>query len=544
MAELTLFGRLHPLVLHVPIGFVLAALVLELGATRGRLERRLLARFLWLSAAAAALAATTGLVLAREDGYGGATLARHQRFGLALAGACLGAALLHGLRARSLVPYRLALLAAALLLVPAGHLGATLTHGADWLAGPCPRASAPPWPPLTAAPPLPQPSDAPANASTDAEVVAGTSAELPAEVAAILAERCTSCHGPTKHKGGLRLDSLAAALAGGDSGPALVRGDPAGSLLLVRARLPLEHEDHMPPEEKPQPTADELARLAAWIAGEERAASAAEEAPVALAEEAPPAPELPEPEPERVALPPAAALAALDAAFVHHERLVGEGMALRIDVAPVAPSVGDAELAAWLEPLAPWIVELSLARSAIGDASLGLLARFPRLARLDLRATRVSAAGLAELAGLHGLERLVLAETEVGDDALPTLLALPALRALFTWRSRLSPAALARLAEARPELRLVTGFEPPAAELEVEGEPVFTSDRPVPGLAGEAALRPVNALCPVSGRAIDPAFAVVHAGAAGTRVVAFCCADCARTFWDEPARFDAALEQR
>src|SRR5438045_1787884 len=42
----------------------------------------------------------------------------------------------------------------------------------------------------------------------------------------ILVERCQACHGPRKSKGDLRLDSRAAVLAGGQSGPAVVSGAP------------------------------------------------------------------------------------------------------------------------------------------------------------------------------------------------------------------------------------------------------------------------------------------------------------------------------
>src|SRR5262249_47037690 len=52
------------------------------------------------------------------------------------------------------------------------------------------------------------------------------------EVRPLLAARCHECHGPAKVKGGLRLDSRAAALAGGRSGPAVVPGQPDESLLI------------------------------------------------------------------------------------------------------------------------------------------------------------------------------------------------------------------------------------------------------------------------------------------------------------------------
>src|SRR5262245_61376385 len=50
------------------------------------------------------------------------------------------------------------------------------------------------------------------------------------KVRPLLAEHCFKCHGEEKHKGGLRLDSRAAILTGGDQGPALVPGDADKSL--------------------------------------------------------------------------------------------------------------------------------------------------------------------------------------------------------------------------------------------------------------------------------------------------------------------------
>src|ERR1019366_4887451 len=45
-----------------------------------------------------------------------------------------------------------------------------------------------------------------------------------------LANKCFVCHGATTQLGGLRLDSMAAILKGGGSGPAIVAGDPDKSL--------------------------------------------------------------------------------------------------------------------------------------------------------------------------------------------------------------------------------------------------------------------------------------------------------------------------
>ena len=47
-----------------------------------------------------------------------------------------------------------------------------------------------------------------------------------ARVRPVLVERCYTCHGADKQKGGLRLDSRDALRKGGDSGPAVAPGTP------------------------------------------------------------------------------------------------------------------------------------------------------------------------------------------------------------------------------------------------------------------------------------------------------------------------------
>jgi hypothetical protein len=75
-----------------------------------------------------------------------------------------------------------------------------------------------------------------------------------------LATNCYKCHGEEKQKGDLRLDSLTAILAGGESGPAVVVGKPEESLLVEAIR----HESfEMPPEGKLKD--NEILALTSWI---------------------------------------------------------------------------------------------------------------------------------------------------------------------------------------------------------------------------------------------------------------------------------------
>src|SRR5262245_15723980 len=52
------------------------------------------------------------------------------------------------------------------------------------------------------------------------------------DIQPIFNEHCTRCHGSTKQRAGLRLDSAAGLLRGGSSGPAIVAGKSATSLLI------------------------------------------------------------------------------------------------------------------------------------------------------------------------------------------------------------------------------------------------------------------------------------------------------------------------
>ncbi len=78
----------------------------------------------------------------------------------------------------------------------------------------------------------------------------------------LLAKHCYSCHSAkaTKLQAGLLVDSRAALLRGGDSGAAIVPGDPDASLLIEAVQY---EEYEMPPKGKLPDR--EIATLERWI---------------------------------------------------------------------------------------------------------------------------------------------------------------------------------------------------------------------------------------------------------------------------------------
>src|SRR5258706_15962175 len=83
------------------------------------------------------------------------------------------------------------------------------------------------------------------------------------EIKPIFEASCIKCHGRGKDKGGFRIDSRETALQGGDSGPALVPGKSAESLLieLVQGFDP----DNVMPTKGSRLTPEEIGFLRGWV---------------------------------------------------------------------------------------------------------------------------------------------------------------------------------------------------------------------------------------------------------------------------------------
>ncbi len=513
------FGRLHPVLVHLPIGFLLALAVLEWVAhsRRSSLPRATVSVVVWIAALSAVFTAVTGYALSFEEGYATSAVTLHMRFGIAVALASVVLAIVHlraseGTRGAGLTAYRVLLGLTVLLVLPTGHLGGTITHGEDFLTAPFHEVVKHDGARVLAAETPPKPGAEPAAPA--AETIS-----FARDVAPIFAARCTACHGDTKRKGGLSLKDSASILAGGRNGPVIAPGKTAESEMLRRMRLPADDDDHMPPAEKPQPTAEEIARVEKWIAAGAVFDASDTQPRNAAADVVKPA------SAPRVASNDPAAVETLRARLVHAEPLARDSSLLIVSFSAVAKDTGDAEAAELLEPLLAQTADLSLARTRITDASMQLFARMPNLSRLDVRDTAVTDGGVKALAGHAQLAELVLARTKLSDAAIDALLALPALKKVFVWNSGLSVQALARLRLQRPDLAIEAGAASDARPLETEKDFVL------------AKATPVNRICPVTGQPVDPAQQIVFKG----RVVGFCCPKCPAAFLADPAKYESKL---
>ena len=461
---LKLAGMMHPLVLHLPIGILIGALLLDFLGGRNRVHSAAVTFLLWLTVLGGVGAALAGYLLSIQGGYSGNTFDWHKWTGISVPGAAgltLIFKLIHDSKpTMTSIIYRLPLLLAASTICTAGHFGGELTHGFDI------------------------PGKVKQLIIADAGVVSVSVEDrtiYEAAIAPILAAKCTNCHGEKKQKGDLRLDSHEAMMKAGESEKAsFVAGKSAESESIRRLLLPKDDDDHMPPEEKPQLTADEQAVLTWWVDAGAKAdlkvkdAALSEELKkqlmnvIAAAQTADPAPSAqaapapapaPAPEAKAAAAGPDPAVAALEKEWgISMLPLAQNDPGLTFNCVNVADKFGDAELAKFA-PLAEKLVELNLSRSKVTDAGLASLSAMKNLKRLNLANTAVTDAGVDQLAGIAGLEYLNLVGTKVTDAAMLKLEKTAALKKLFVWGTGVTKTAAEALHSKLPAITINLGWD-------------------------------------------------------------------------------------
>ncbi len=95
--------------------------------------------------------------------------------------------------------------------------------------------------------------------------VHGKNVDYLTDIKPLLHEKCFACHSSLKQEGGLRLDAASLIRKGGDSGPGYVARSVGESLLLERVTDD-DDDNRMPPADAgSRLTAEEVAKLTAWI---------------------------------------------------------------------------------------------------------------------------------------------------------------------------------------------------------------------------------------------------------------------------------------
>ncbi|MDQ7948683.1 MAG: c-type cytochrome domain-containing protein [Pedobacter sp.] len=436
-----LIGRLHPLVVHLPIGILFLTICIEFYI---KIKRNISIKpflpVLWgMGFLTSVLACIMGWMLKLEGGYQEKTLGMHQNFGIALA--IFSGVVFFSLKFKKLHKIKFPLVVISLfLLFATGHLGGNLTHGEDYLSQPLQAFLAG--------------DQKKAIRRTISQ--AKDSTVYATFIAPILETKCQKCHSSTKRKGGLNMDSPENLMKGGKHGSVLVAGDAAKSQLYARLLLPEGDDQRMPPKGKTEITANEIALIKWWINEGKAdfnikaqdiaqpdiikqflAKQNDQKMPeVAKSED----PEIPD---EKLLKPDEKIMLDLERQGAVFSALTPANNFFSVNLVN-NPNFSDAQLARFLK-IKNHILWLDLSGTKITNHSLKSIAQFKNLTRLSLDNTAISDAQLHELNSLQRLKYLNLYHTHISDQGLESLRGLTKLSRLYLWETNVTARGVAGL---------------------------------------------------------------------------------------------------
>ena len=454
-AWLQAFGRLHPLLLHLPIGFLLLTtlLIFVRRIFESPTFHDLVIFLLHLTALTASLSAFMGLILSHEGGYTETDMFLHKWLGVSLSFLCWFLLTVKE-NPKILRPF---MAIGVVLLIFTGHFGANLTHGENFVLGPLQ---------------LPE---------IRSRVITDSTTLFSAAIEPILETKCFSCHNEQKAKGKLVLTSLENILKGGEDGEIWKPGDPDHSLIIERLNLPLESKEHMPPKDKAQLTVDEIDFISQWI---EKGADTKSKLI-----------EIPANDSLRISAAPIISRYHQPAehepkyhfAFASQDRVNALSTPYRtvFQIARNEPALqADFYLSGsfqkkYLEELnvvKQQVVSLNLSKMPLTDDDLKMLAQFTNLEKLVLNNTSITGDGLIYLQKLPNLRILSLSGTKTIVEKLKLLASNKSLREVYVWNTGVTTEEIKSLQQQFKDIRWDIGYQPDPNEMLRLSPPLVQND--------------------------------------------------------------------
>jgi uncharacterized membrane protein len=451
-------GRMHPLLLHLPIGSMAMLFLLHIYQ---QYQKRslpsndsLLGLGLYFNALFAVTTALAGLFLSQEGGYSEG-LAIHKWTGIGFNWMAWGL-LLGWEKYASKRWYGISWGIGVLVMTISGHFGGELTHGENFIFQPL-------------------------NDKIEIPIATLESTVYEAAILPILNRKCFSCHNEKKSKGGLIMSNWEGIQKGGDHGPVWMAGASANSLLIQRVNLPLEDEEHMPPEGKVQLLEDEIELIEHWIdegADEALVIGSINEEHRLYAFLEPVINQI-KGKSSNYSFEPADGelLESLNTPFRRVTPLAENSPALEASI--FVKAYYQTEFLEELAAVSQQLVGLNLSGLPIQDDELKVIANFQHLEKLVLNQTDITSEGIKNLANLTSLQSLALSGTNVDSKILATLEQLPNLTNLYLWNTPLLEEDFQELAKLLPKVSIDRGFQPDPNELLPLSAPVVINKEQV-----------------------------------------------------------------
>jgi uncharacterized membrane protein len=439
-------GPLHPVLVHLPVGILLLACFFQWLTIKNRyvfLQPAIPVALFW-GMIGAVVSCISGYMLSLSGDYDEQLAGRHQWFGISVAGFSFILYVLHKISISEILARWLSLVLIILITIT-GHLGGTLTHGEGYLTAAFKDGEKK----QTVFKPIPNIHEAALYSDI---------------VQPVLEAKCYGCHGTTKQKAKLRLDTREFILKGGKDGKVLIPGKADESEMIKRIFLPIGDDDHMPPKAKPQLTENEIILLHWWVSSGADFNKKVKELeqtekvkPVLLSLQSG------EDLEKTITQVPDAPVEKGDEKVINKLRQSG------VVVIPVAKnsnyllanfvtasSTIDSTLQL-LGSLKKQLIWLRLDNTAISDSALDYVATCTSITRLQLNNTNITDKGLAKLQSLKQLQSLNLVGTKVSAEGILQLQKLSSLKSLYLYQTDVQRNDWDKLKKAFPSVQLDTG---------------------------------------------------------------------------------------
>lgn len=275
------FGHFHPLLVHLPVGFLVLLGLMELAGCFKKYSHITAARgfVLVLLAIAAVITVICGWLLASGGGYNHRILFWHRWLGTSVAALSLVLLGVWLWRKKTGAAYYSVLLPAILVMAIAAHFGGSLTFGSRYLSKYAPPvlkpllgdSARPSTGPTLAVKPAISATEAfystvgPFGAVQVRPVAYAVGNFYDRFIQPAFTQDCIRCHGRDKQKGHLRLDSYRWLRRGSRGRPVVVPGAPNRSRLYRLISLPRWQRHHMPPRSHKQLTSGQIELIRWWI---------------------------------------------------------------------------------------------------------------------------------------------------------------------------------------------------------------------------------------------------------------------------------------
>jgi len=430
-----LAGRLHPLVVHLPIGILMLAGLAGLFLKKESISRyRQALRFGYFAGTLfAVIAVVTGLNLEGLSSYEEKNVFWHKWLGILIS--IFGILLVwYTKQDRSKLLFTLLNVGMLLGLTITGHLGGRMTHGPNYL--------------------LPS-----ANVFKKTDFTQfNDSTELFKEIVfPIIQSKCLRCHQSGSENGGLDLTSHQTILEGSQSGKVIESGNAPGSEFFKRVSLPANHPQFMPPN-GPGLSYDELRLIEWWInLGAPDAIKIGtlkkEQHNIEFI--------------KRVfgiqsgTMDPLAGLSVPEVSALLLDSLNELGFSVKkisatsngLDVVPRKPNIKltPTQLSGLLS-IKEQIIWLNLAGTQLTDDNLEFIGQLKNLRKLRIENNSISDKGLIYLESLEFIESLNLFGTGISDIGLGSLAKLKGLKELYLGQTRVSEQGVKSLQQANPAI--------------------------------------------------------------------------------------------